>query len=108
MADEGTAQYAPVHNAGTHVEFRRGDALLLRTIGVEDLESTTDLLLYAVVQMLTRVVHQQERIAANIAVVASAVSVGPGSVPSVDETLDKVMLRIKDLAGMVPKRGGKG
>jgi len=109
VADEGMVQYAPVHNAGTHVEFRRRDASPVRSIGVEDLDSTTDLLLYAVVQMLTRIVHQQERIAAGVAVVATAASVAPGSVPSIDETLDKVMERVQRITTLprqvVPKKG---
>lgn len=100
-----------VHATGTTVEFRHANRDIAKIIRLDDLESTTDYLLFAMFYQLAALAQRQDLTAA--ASIKSAQfleqlltrsSQAPGSI---DEVMNSVMKKIKDfqaLAAAAPPR----
>jgi hypothetical protein len=100
-----------VHNAGESLEFRAGGELVA-TVGVRDMDTTQELLLFAQVQLLSQVLQHLSVIATVDAASAKALiemrqaAAGAAAAQqSPDEMMDKVLSRVQAImgAGAVPK-----
>ena len=87
------------------IEFRNAQGEVLKTLGLDDLESNEECLLYALFFQQAQMNHNLNIIAASVVAELQMQTqiherVMSQRVPDVDETLSKVMDRVQALTGM--------
>ena len=93
-----------VHTTGTTIEFRHANQDIAKIVRLEDLESTTDHLLFGVFFQFAALIQRQD--IATAASIKSTQLLGQlctqsnQAVPQIDEIMDTVMNKIKDFQAL--------
>jgi len=93
-----------VHTTGTTIEFRRANQDLAKIVRLEDLESTTDHLLFGVFFQFAALMQRQDLATAaaikSTQLLEQLCTRSNQATPQIDEIMDTVLNRIKDFQAL--------